>query len=360
MGKIIKWVVGSFIGLGFLGGLAILFGMGILLLFVIGFEFGEEEEYLYPNIPSAIAEEEIPEQFIPIYKDAGEEYGIPWLLLAAVHRVETVFSSIDMVSPVNAEGHMQFMPCSWLGWEYPSCEGLGGVEIPEEIKTDPDKIEEYGGFGIDANGNGKASPWEEEDAIFAAANHLAPYINGDEGLRESLLAYNHATWYADDVLYYYRLYNDGYKPKEGGSVEIHGDMAWMVPHTKNLTSDYGYRTIRGNRDFHAGIDVAGGNDLGQPIVAFMDGKVVVSQNGIGGFGNLVVIQHGDEMRTYYAHLMEPGLPVGTEVKAGQVIGKMGTTGNSTGVHLHFEVHVKEDGDFQQVDPMPYVEKFLGS
>ncbi|GAB3051298.1 peptidoglycan DD-metalloendopeptidase family protein [Virgibacillus ainsalahensis] len=357
MGNMIKLIIGLFIGLMALGAIAVA-SVFVLFLVVIGFELGEEEEILYTNTPSQIAEEEIPDQFIPIYKDAGEKYGIPWLLLASVHRVETVFSSIEMVSSAGAEGHMQFMPCSWLGWNYPICEGLGGMAIPEEIKTDPEKIKQYGGFGVDANDNGKASPWEEEDAIHAAANHLAPYIDGNNGLRDALLAYNHASWYADDVMHYYQLYNDGYKAKEVGSVEIHGDKAWMVPHTKNLTSEYGYRTINGERDFHGGIDVAGGNDRGQPIVAFRDGKVIVSQANIGGFGNLVVIQHGEDMLTYYAHLIEKGVPVGTEVKAGQVIGKMGTTGNSTGVHLHFEIHVKENGSFQRINPMSYIEEFL--
>ncbi|HLS09832.1 peptidoglycan DD-metalloendopeptidase family protein [Lentibacillus sp.] len=355
-----KIVFGSLIGVAIVGGMVAVLILGFVLLFVTGFEFGDEE-MAFSNAPSQIAEEEIPEQFIPIYKEAGEEYDVPWLLLASIHRVETVFSSIEMVSPVNAQGHMQMMPCSWLGWDYPNCEGLGGTDIPEAIKTDPEKIEDYGGFGVDANGNGKASPWEEEDAIFAAANHLASYIDGNKGLREALFAYNHAHWYVEDVMHYYQLYNDGFAAKDGGIVEVYGDKAWVVPHTKNLTSGYGHRTMNGEQEFHGGIDVAGGNDRGQPIVAFKDGKVVVSQGNTGGFGNLVIIQHGDDMLTFYAHLMEQGVPVGTEVKAGQMIGKMGTSGNSTGVHLHFEVHVKkEKGGFQRVDPMPYVKAFLGS
>ena len=99
---------------------------------------------------------EVPSEFMPIYKAAETEYGVPWYLLAAHHRVETIFSTMDpMISPVGAEGHMQFMPCTFVGWAHPSCEGLGEGDIPEDEKTDPAVIKKYGGYGVDANGDGK-------------------------------------------------------------------------------------------------------------------------------------------------------------------------------------------------------------
>ena len=61
----------------------------------------------------------IPEQYIPVYQEAAETYGIPWTLFAAHHRIETRFSTMDpLLSPVGAEGHMQFMPCTFVGWSY--------------------------------------------------------------------------------------------------------------------------------------------------------------------------------------------------------------------------------------------------
>lgn len=144
-----------------------------------------------------------------------------------------------------------------------------------------------------------------------------------------------------------------------GQVEIIGDRAWPVPHTKNITSTFGFRTITVNGKIqsrmHNGIDIAGGNVLAKPIVAFMDG-VVVRSGDAGGYGNLVVIDHGNGMQTYYAHMIEKGVPVGTQVSAGQVIGKVGSTGNSTGPHLHFEIQING----QAVDPMPYLKDLLGS
>ncbi|TMN20851.1 peptidoglycan DD-metalloendopeptidase family protein [Lentibacillus cibarius] len=334
--------------------------VGVLFLGVFFGDIGFEEKHdQNAGTPSKIAEKEIPEQFIPMYKKAGEKYDVPWLLLAAIHRVETVFSSVDMVSPVGAEGHLQFMPCSWLGWDYPFCKGLGDAEIPKDIRTDPEQIDKYGGFGVDANGNGVASPWEEKDAIFAAANHLEPYIGKSGNLQKAIRAYNHADWYVEDVMHFYNLYNAGFVSKEEANVELKGDKAWIAPDTKNLTSSYGYRIIEGERSFHAGIDIADGQDRGKPITAFAEGKVVYSQFNNGGFGNLVIIQHGNGLQTYYAHMMKTGVSAGTKVRAGQIIGQIGTTGNSTGAHLHFEVHQKkDDGTYKTVDPMPYVNTFL--
>jgi peptidoglycan LD-endopeptidase LytH len=152
---------------------------------------------------SSIGEDEIPSEYIPIYKAAEEEYGVPWYLLAAHHRVETKFSTMkSLVSPAGAEGHMQFMPCTFVGWSHPSCSGLGKGDIPPDQKTDPDVIEKYGGYGVDANGDGKADPFQMEDAIFSAANYLAHNGAAEGKLEQAVFAYNHSEQYVEDVLYY--------------------------------------------------------------------------------------------------------------------------------------------------------------
>lgn len=155
---------------------------------------------------------EVPSEFMPIYKAAETEYGVPWYLLAAHHRVETIFSTMDpMISPVGAEGHMQFMPCTFVGWAHPSCEGLGEGDIPEDEKTDPSVIKKYGGYGVDANGDGKADPWDIEDSIFTAANYLAQNGAAAGDFEKAVFAYNHSDEYVEEVLYYAEKFQREYK-----------------------------------------------------------------------------------------------------------------------------------------------------
>jgi peptidoglycan LD-endopeptidase LytH len=157
------------------------------------------------------AKDEIPPEYIPIYKEASREYGVPWNLLAAHHRVETKFSQMKtLISPVGAEGHMQFMPCTFVGWSHPTCSGLGKGEIPEQEKTDPKVIAKYGGYGVNANGDGKADPWDIEDAVYSAANYLASNGAADGDIEKAVFAYNHSEEYVEDVLYY----ADRYKKEE--------------------------------------------------------------------------------------------------------------------------------------------------
>lgn len=158
---------------------------------------------------SSFGKEEVPPEYIPIYKAAEEEYGVPWYLLAAHHRVETKFSTMKtLVSPVGAEGHMQFMPCTFVGWSHPSCSGLGKGNIPQNQKTDPDVIEKYGGYGVDANGDGIADPFQIEDAVYSAANYLERNGAADGKIEQAVFAYNHSDKYVEDVLYYAERFVD--------------------------------------------------------------------------------------------------------------------------------------------------------
>jgi hypothetical protein len=151
----------------------------------------------------------IPIDFIPVYVAAEEKYGVPWTLLAAHHRIETRFSTMaTLISPVGAEGHLQFMPCTFVGWKHPSCKGLGQGEIPEKDKTNPAVIKKYGGYGIDGNGDGIADPFDLEDAVFSAANFLSIAGVAKGELKKAIFQYNHSEEYVQDVLYYYKMYRD--------------------------------------------------------------------------------------------------------------------------------------------------------
>ena len=126
-----------------------------------------------------------------------------------------------------------------------------------------------------------------------------------------------------------------------------GQLGWPV--SGEITSPYGYRThpIWGTTIYHSGIDI--GVDEGTPVHA-ADGGTVVWSGWMGGYGYAVVIDHGNGMSTLYGHNSELAVSEGQDVSKGQVIAYAGSTGNSTGPHVHFEVRISGD----PVDPMGYL------
>lgn len=114
---------------------------------------------------------------------------------------------------------------------------------------------------------------------------------------------------------------------------------WPAPSCHYISSPYGWR----NSGWHNGVDLvkSGGGALGTPVIASKSGRVEVVQRSSSGYGNMVLINHGDGYKTRYAHMVKGSIKVsvGDYVEAGQTIGKVGSTGNSTGPHLHFEVIV---------------------
>lgn len=116
-----------------------------------------------------------------------------------------------------------------------------------------------------------------------------------------------------------------------------------------LSSDYGMRThpVLGGRRAHAGVDLAGAS--GTPVYATADG-LIARADYYGSYGNYIQIEHGGELQTRYAHLSGFAVGAGERVVKGQLIGYVGSTGRSTGPHLHYEVRVAG----QAVDPRPYM------
>ena len=108
------------------------------------------------------------------------------------------------------------------------------------------------------------------------------------------------------------------------------------PVVGRISSPYGYRAHpkTGARDFHSGMDIAA--DPGVPVKATADG-IVSFAGWSGGSGNLVALEHGSGFSTYYAHNKSVVVKVGRKVKRGDLLGYVGSTGNSTGPHLHYEV-----------------------
>ena len=131
---------------------------------------------------------------------------------------------------------------------------------------------------------------------------------------------------------------------------VGGELAWPVPGFYNISSPYGPRSFDG---FHTGTDIAGAGIYGKNVIAANDGKIIFVNSGRGSlYGKYVIIDHGGGISTLYAHLSSVLIAHGQTVKKGQVIGLVGSTGNSTGPHLHFEVRVSG----KHTNPMPYFGK----
>lgn len=127
-----------------------------------------------------------------------------------------------------------------------------------------------------------------------------------------------------------------------------------------LTAGFGQRhsPFTGQRQMHEGVDIS--NTVGTPVIASADG-IVTFTGPLGGFGNVVSIDHGHKISTFYAHLQEHKVSQGQRVRRGDVIGRVGTSGRVTGPHLHYEIQINE----VPVDPTKYVidtetVKYLGN
>jgi murein DD-endopeptidase MepM/ murein hydrolase activator NlpD len=128
-----------------------------------------------------------------------------------------------------------------------------------------------------------------------------------------------------------------------------GDWLWPISLNdyQRCSSGFGWRKLYGVWDYHRGWDLAAYR--GTPIYASKGGKVVIAQYH-NSYGNYIVIDHGDGVSTVYAHCSKLNVAKGDTVKKGDKIGEVGTTGNSTGNHLHYEFRL--NGKY--IDPFTYI------
>ena len=134
-------------------------------------------------LPELLAAPVAPQQLgwadlLPVWQAAGQAYGVPWSVLAAINKIESDFGRNMGPSSAGAIGWMQFMPDTWARW------------------------------GVDANGDGLPDPWNAEDAIYSAARYLAA-TGGATDISSAVFSYNHAQWYVDEVLQLAQQYAGG-------------------------------------------------------------------------------------------------------------------------------------------------------
>lgn len=140
-------------------------------------------------------------------------------------------------------------------------------------------------------------------------------------------------------------------PQPSGPVSSGSGTPMQWPLAGQITSPFGERKnpMGAGQDFHPGLDIAA--DEGTPIAAASAGRVI-SAGPDGGYGNLIVVDDGNGVTTRYGHCSQIFARVGDLVSPGQTIGAVGSTGHSTGPHLHFEVRMND----RPVDPAQFLSR----
>ena len=348
---------------------------------------GEASPPAAPVVPPPIAGAPVaPSQLLPTFAAASALTGVPQEILLAIARVESNFTP-------NAVG--PFIP-QLAGTEDEHALGMMQF-LPSTYRMVMGRVDAATGKNL-----GMQGIWDPESAIYAAAFYLKD--SGAPGdIRRALFSYNNANWYVELILAWASHYVGGAIPdpnlldpsRVGGAplaapqnpllpsnsrhLDIPSPIQLYAPWTAGETwyvggdgSFYGdgYHTDRlGNYytvDFNKGSWPRSEDDDGAPILAAADGIVNnIYQDGAGAW--VVELYHiapdGSQLRTLYVHLkmdprINPGIKVNQPVLHGTPIGLNGSTGNSTGAHLHFGVWLLRDGQWMSIRPEPMEGQFL--
>ena len=202
----------------------------------------------------------------------------------------------------------------------------------------------------DAGANGEAAPAEVSDQQGQGGPTVRPDIENIgqtlDALEKSIAARKASLLQLKEELDTQQKELGAMNPIGGLTVNgIANTTPAIWPAHGSVSSPFGLRW--GGSDFHPGMDIA--NDMGTPIVATADGTVTYAGWNSGGYGNMVDIDHGNGIMTRYGHAMQVVVTSGQQVKRGQLIAYMGSTGFSTGPHVHYEVRINGS----PVNPISY-------
>ncbi|MBA2438780.1 MAG: peptidoglycan DD-metalloendopeptidase family protein [Acidimicrobiia bacterium] len=274
--------------------------LGILIVIVTGAASASS------STPSGAALADIPANLLPVYQAAAERCAMPWAVVAAVGKIESdhgrsqaqgVHSGANFAG---ASGPMQFLAATWRA------------------------------YGVDGDGDEVADVYNPVDAIHGAANYLCANGAGEGDparLRSAIWNYNHAEWYVNKVLAQAAEY------EEAAASTIAGD--YTVPLAASTPGLSQTAMAKPHHDYPAW-DFA--TPTGTPILAAAAGMVAATTSS-GACGNGVVIDGTDGHRYTYCHGVSTGVARGESVAVGQQIMLSGSSGRSTGPHLHFQIVV---------------------
>ena len=301
--------------------------------------------------PTTYAVKEIGES-LQMFRQAQSKYEVSWAVLAGIASIESGFGKSDYyvskkgVSEAGAVGYMQFMPLTWSGWSNPNAKNdpkwqpsvfPPSPETPGlPYDTNPSRIEQYGGYGVDGDGDGYADPYNPIDAIYSAAKYIKANLDVNNGdYEKALFHYNHDKSYVSSVLAKAESYQEYQLPNIAG--------LWPLNQHYHITALFKQKyTSFDEGDVllwplcHTGIDI--GCPEGTPLYAIIAGRI--SFAGFApGYGGLVQIDDGNGTVVRYAHLSKSIIRQGDYVEQGDLIAYSGDTGRSTGPHLHLELLV---------------------
>jgi murein DD-endopeptidase MepM/ murein hydrolase activator NlpD len=225
--------------------------------------------------------------------------------------------------------------------------GLGGMERVQKLAGDSSRLREIAELrDVEADGAEEraAAAWAAVDAIpIAELENAVTEAKGTVTAARAEFNGARTRLAAEEVAVFDNL------PSDSGQLSERG---WASPVAGSISDGYGPRPVKpiaGVNEFHRGTDVA--SQCGTAVFAATDG-VVVSAGPNGSYGNWILVDHGSGVATGYAHLRAGGILVaeGQQVAAGTLIGAVGSTGASTGCHLHFEVRINGTA----VDAVPFM------
>jgi hypothetical protein len=267
-----------------------------------------------PGVPNFIIRKfRVPPFLLPIYQAAGVQYGVRWEILAAINEIESDYGRNLRVSRAGAVGWMQFLPSSWKR------------------------------YGVDANEDGKADPYNPVDAIFSAARYLQAAGYADDP-RRAVFAYNHADWYVDSVFLRARL--------------LASVPADLIGSLTGLTE--ARFPVRAHSTYADDVDESAGGANAVDIYSAAGSRVVAVNDGViarvARRAGRLTLQDVYGNRFTYRDLggIPRSLHAGTRVKGGDFVGRVGRRAAGFAPHLRFGIRPSGRGA-PTIDPKPILD-----